>query len=220
MTGRFAKLSLVVFSGAIVLGACASTTSTAPGQAAQDPGSTRTVCARVADAIEDPVSDGPLHLYLEKPAPDQSLIVTIRNRNTAGNLRYLARVICVTGQVEQSPEGARIVVDRAAQVSVSGDPIPRFDVSEAASHLGEAVRLCGPIHSFEWTPGSDLEASLVLGSGDPQSSVWVTITDRRGLDIRPGGPAVNACVTGFVRSGEGARPQILVRDLRELTIEG
>lgn len=219
MTKRSSRSWVLVLAWVLVLGACASTVSTAPEEAAGNPGSTRTVCARVADAVEDPVSDGPLYLYLDRPSPDQSLIVTIRDRRTAGNLRYLARVICVTGQVEHSPEGPRIVVARAAQVSVSGDPIPEFDVSEAGSRLGESIRLCGPIHSIEWTPGSDLDATLVLGSGNPPSSVWVRITDRRRLEIQPGTPAARACITGFVRSREGGRPEIVLRDLRELAVE-
>lgn len=203
----------------MILSACASTASTSPEEAAANPGSTRTVCARVADVVEDPVSDGPLHLYLERPAPDQSLVITIQDRRTAGNLRYLARVVCVTGQVQQGPEGARIVVERAPQVSVSADPIPEFDASEASSHLGETVRLCGAIHSFEYTPGSDLEATMILGSGDPKTSVWVEITDRRGLQVQPPASSGNACVTGFVRSGPAGRHEVVLRDPRELAVE-
>ncbi len=216
-SGLTASLAL---AASVLLGACASDTSTAPGEAAANPGSTRTVCARVADVVEDPVSDGPLHLYLERPSPDQSLIVTIRDRATAGNQRYLARNICVTGQVLQSPDGPRIVVDRAPQVTVSSEPVPVYDVSEVLSRVGDSVRICGPLLSYEATPGSDLAASLVLGTGDPSSSLWVEVSDRRRLDI--GGEVVGrrACVTGFVRPAEAGRAFILLRDPRELTLEG
>ncbi len=203
----------------LVFGACASKASTTPQEAASNPGSTRTVCARVADVVEDPVSDGPLHLYLDRPAPEQSLVVTIQDRRTAGNLRYLARLICVTGQVELSSEGPKIVVEKAAQVSVSGEAIPQFEVAEVVSHIGQAVRICGRIHSFESAPDSDLRATMVLGTGDPSSSLWVEILDRRGLEIAPGEIRGRACVTGYIRSDEQGRPKTVLRDPRELAVE-
>ncbi|MER3396114.1 MAG: hypothetical protein C4319_04965 [Acidimicrobiia bacterium] len=210
---------VVAAVSAVLIGACASKASTSPQEAASLPGSTRTVCAKVAEVIEDPISDGPLHLYLDRPAPDQSLIVTIQDRKTAGNLRYLARTICVTGQIQQSSDGTRIIVQRAAQVSVSPDPIPEVDVAQTQAHRGQAVRVCGPLHSLEWKPGSDLEATLVVGSGDSDSSLWVNVLDRRGLEIQPGMPVKKVCVTGFIRSDSADRPLVVVRDTREVTAE-
>ncbi|MER3453807.1 MAG: hypothetical protein C4318_01435 [Acidimicrobiia bacterium] len=60
---------------------------------------------------------------------------------------------------------------------------------------------------------------MVVGSGDSDSSLWVNVLDRRGLEIQPGMPVKKVCVTGFIRSDSADRPLVVVRDTREVTAE-
>lgn len=201
--------------------ACAPPRSTSPSEAAANPGSARTVCAKVADAVEDPVSTGPLNLYLDKPSPDHSFVITILDRSTAGELRYLGRTVCVTGQVQLGPEGPHIVVERAAQVSVSPEPVAQDEVSNLDARLQQVLRICGWISHYTPAPDSELEAEIELTPRDsPMPVLRVVVLDRRALALTESAQGRRACVNGFVRLDEQARPYVILRDPREFAVEG
>jgi hypothetical protein len=217
------KLDLYLRAAAVaavlIAASCSPARSTSPADAAANPGSSRTVCAKVADVVEDPISAGPIHLYLDRPSPDQSLVVTIQDRSTAGNLRYLGRTVCVTGQVQLGPQGPFIQVPRAAQVSVSAEPVEEIEVETVDQNRGKVVRTCGPIGSYNPDAGSDLKATVTIGNpDDPTASLRVESEDRRPLGDLAASVGRRACVTGFIRTDSSNRPWVILRDPREFSV--
>lgn len=195
--------------------------STSPSEAGANPGSARTVCAKVADAVEDPVSTGPLNLYLDKPAPEHSFVITILDRSTAGELRYLGRTVCVTGQVQLGPEGPHIAVERAAQVSVSSEPVTQDEVSNLDTRLEQVLRICGWISRYTPASDSELEAEIELTPRHaPTPALRVVVLDRRPLALTESAQGHRACVNGFIRLDEQSRPYVILRDPREFTVGG
>lgn len=211
---QFAALAFT----AALLTSCAGRQSTFTAtEAAEETGSSVTVCDVVADVRPDPVSSGPLYLDLVRPAPEQAMTIMIQNRDGAGAIRYLGHEVCASGLVEATGGDLarpRLMVSSPSQVRVTGPAPAVISAAEAASDTERMATVCDVVAAFRPDPVSELTGFLDLVRPAPDALITVVVEDRRQLVEAASYPGKTACVTGYVTKDR----RMMLRDPRELVL--
>lgn len=203
---------------AALLTSCAGGQSTFTAtEAAEETGSSVTVCDVVADVRPDPISSGPLYLDLVKPAPEQAMTIMIQNRDGAGAIRYLGHEVCASGLVEATGGDLarpRLMVKSPSQVRVAGPAPGVISAAEAAAEPGRVATVCDVIAAFRPDPVSELTGFLDFVRPAPDALITVVVEDRRQLPEAASYPGKTACVTGYVTKDR----KLMLRDPREISL--
>lgn len=203
---------------AALLTSCAGGQSTFTAtEAAEETGSSVTVCDVVADVRPDPISSGPLYLDLVKPAPEQAMTIMIQNRDGAGAIRYLGHEVCASGLVEATGGDLarpRLMVKSPSQVRVAGPAPGVISAAEAAAEPGRVATVCDVIAAFRPDPVSELTGFLDFVRPAPDALITVVVEDRRQLPEAVSYPGKTACVTGYVTKDR----KLMLRDPREISL--
>lgn len=211
---RYIPLAVAV----ALLTSCAEGQSTFTAtEAAEETGSSVTVCDVVADVRRDPVSSGLLYLDLVRPAPDQAMTIVIQNRDGAGAIRYLGHEVCASGLVEATGGDSarpRLVVGSPSQVRVSGPAPAMITAAEAAASPERIATICDVVAAFRPDPVSELIGYLDFVRPAPDAPITVVIEDRRQLVEAASYPGKPVCVTGYVTKDR----RLMLRDPRELSL--
>lgn len=172
---------------AALLTSCAGGQSTFTAtEAAEETGSSVTVCDVVADVRPDPISSGPLYLDLVKPAPEQAMTIMIQNRDGAGAIRYLGHEVCASGLVEATGGDLarpRLMVKSPSQVRVAGPAPGVISAAEAAAEPGRVATVCDVIAAFRPDPVSEL-TGFSTSSGLPLARSSLSLSKTGGSCLR------------------------------------
>lgn len=186
-------------------------------EAAEETGSSVTVCDVVADVRPDPVSSGPLYLDLVRPAQDQAMTIVIQNRDGAGAIRYLGHEVCASGLVEATGGDSarpRLVVGSPSQVRVSGPAPAMISAAGAAASPERIATICDVVAAFRQDPVSELTGFLDFVRPAPEALITVVVEDRRQLPEAANYPGRRACVTGYVTKHR----KLMLRDPRVISV--
>ncbi|RIK09321.1 MAG: hypothetical protein DCC49_06920 [Acidobacteria bacterium] len=212
---RFVLLAVM----ATLLTSCSNGQSTFTAtEAAEETGSSVTVCDVVADVRPDPISSGPLYLDLVRPAPDQAMTIMIQNRDGAGAIRYLGHEVCASGLVEATGGDSarpRLMVKSPSQVRISGPAPAVISAAEAAAGPERIATVCDVVAAFRPDSISELTGFLDLVRPAPDALITVVLEDRRQLVEAASYPGKTACVTGYVKKDR----TLTLRDPRELVLK-
>lgn len=212
-----AKIALLVAAAALFSSCSQGQNEVGAAEAADETGSSVTVCDVVADVRLDPVSSGPLYLDLVRPAPDQVLTLVIQNRDGGGAIRYLGHEVCASGLVEATGGDAarpRLVVKSPSQVRVKGPAPTVVGAAEAAANRERVATVCDVVAGFRAEPTSELTGYLDFVNLAPNATLTVVLADRRQFLEADTYAGRTICVTGYV-SKDG---RIVLRDPRELLV--